>query len=333
MVLPLITGSFMDIHHVNYWDAQYWIDQCREWKDENWAGLITDMHDAGMDTVLILNCAFWGRPLYPANPITVGIQLPMGSRDPLGCILRRADDEGMDVYAGLGFFGRCSLCFNSDLTPQHDQWLVNMAEDILEKYGRHKSFKGFYLSNEISAVKQGGLFIEKEFQDTCEFVRLLRRRIGGLKLVTSPDNLKKPRPEQLHNLTEQLRQMNIDIFAYQDHAGFGWDYREAAEGFKMISGIHHSLKQQLWVNCELFSFDQRPDGRKICIPADFSRIRDQLQIAAQIADKIICYQYQGIMNRWSETVNIGHRDSDKRYGEYMQYRNEIIGCQSGRSAT
>jgi hypothetical protein len=319
MIKPIITGSFMDIQHVNNWDAQYWIDQCREWKDKNWEALIKDMFDIGIDTVLITGCALWGRPLYPADIGSVGLQLPMGSKDPLGRIIKTAGSLGMDVYAGLGFFGRNSMCYNIDLTPEHDSWLINMAEDILDKYSGYKSLKGLYLSSELSRVDQGGLFKEDEFEETCKFVYNLRKSIGRLQLVTSPDNLGMPGDWQIGRLTEQLRQMDIDVFAYQDHAGFNEDYEKAAKGFEVISKIHHGLNQQLWANCEVFSFRKRPDGRNVCIPSEFERIRRQLLLSSQYADKIIIYQYQGIMNKMTDLVNIGHPDSQKLYGEYMHF--------------
>ena len=117
---PLITGSFLDIQHVNYWDAQYWIDECREWRDENWTALIAEMKAAGLDTAILTNCALWGRPLYPANARTVGRQLPLPCPDPVGAIVRACEQHGLGLYLGLGAFGRYSLNANPDLTPEHD---------------------------------------------------------------------------------------------------------------------------------------------------------------------------------------------------------------------
>jgi hypothetical protein len=323
MIKPLITGSFMDIQHVNNWDAQYWIDQCREWKDVNWEALVSDMHGIGIDTVMITGSAIWGRPMYPADTENVGLQLPMGSADPLGCIIRSAEKRGMDVYPGLGFFGRCSMCFNTDLSPEHDQWLINIACDILKRYGRYKSLKGFYLSAEMSSIKEGGLFVQDECDELSRFVRNLRSNIGKMPLITSPDNLGIPAQGQMEQLYAQLGQLDIDIFAYQDHAGFGHDYIAAAEGFKAIAPIHRKMHQELWMNCEVFDLIKRPDGRNVCVPGDFGRIGKQLASAAAIADKIVIYQYQGIMNRMTELVNIGSENTDSLYRQYVEYMNNM----------
>lgn len=132
---PLITGSFLDIQHVNNWDAQYWIDECREWQDENSSALVAEMKAVGLDTVILTNCALWGRPLYPANRQTVGLSWPLPCADPVGAIVRACEMHGLGIFLGLGAFGRYSLNANPDLSPEHDVWLANMAEDLRDKYG------------------------------------------------------------------------------------------------------------------------------------------------------------------------------------------------------
>jgi hypothetical protein len=323
---PLITGSFIDIQHVNNWDAQYWVDECRDWRDENWAALVAEMHATGLDTVILTGCAIWGRPLYPANPKTVGRQLPMVCADPVGAIMRAADKRGMDVYLGLGAFGRYSLNANPDLSPEHNTWLASMAEDLREKYGHLKALKGFYLTAEAHGIKEGGLFAQDDCDKTARFVQIIRERVPGARLMMSPANLKKPRPEQLDPLARQLEQLHVDIFAYQDHAGFEklyptLNFSVAAEGYQLIKPLHEKLGQQMWVNCEIFEYtEKRPDGRRVCTSCEFERLERQLAVAAPVADKLIIYQYQGLMNRRSKLVNIGAPGCDALHDAYAAYR-------------
>lgn len=323
---PLITGSFIDVQHVNNWDAQYWVDECREWRDENWDAIVADMHTMGIDTVILTGCAIWGRPLYPANRRTVGIQLPMVCRDPVGAIVRAADQRNMSVFLGLGAFGRYSLNANPDLSPEHDTWLGNMAEDLRERYGRFKALQGFYITAEAHGIEEGGLFFQEDCDKTARFVRSIRERVGDARLMMSPANLKKPRPERLEPLQRQLEQLNVDVFAYQDHAGFEKVYKnlsfsEAAEGYSLIKPPHEKLGQQMWVNCEVFEYtEKRPDGRRVCTPCAFERLERQLRAAAPIADKLVIYQYQGLMNRRSELVNIGAPGAEALHDAYVRFR-------------
>lgn len=306
---PLITGSFIDIQHVNNWDA-----------------IVADMHEVGIDTVILTGCAIWGRPLYPANRETVGIQLPMACPDPVGAIVRAADRRGMGVYLGLGAFGRYSLNANPDLSPEHDTWLGNMAEDLRDRYGAYEALRGFYITAEAHGIKEGGLFAQDDCDKTARFVQSIRERVGNAKLVMSPANLKKPRPEQPAPLQRQLQQLDVDIFAYQDHAGFEKVYKDlsftrAAEGYALIRPLHEKLGQQMWVNCEVFEYtEKRPDGRRVCTSCAFERLERQLRVAAPIADKLVIYQYQGLMNSRSRLVNIGAPGAEALHDAYVSFR-------------
>ncbi|MBS0662993.1 MAG: DUF4434 domain-containing protein [Verrucomicrobia bacterium] len=329
MIPPLITGSFIDIQHVNNWDAQYWVDECREWTDENWDAIVGDMHALGLDTLILTGCAIWGRPLYPANPRTVGRQLPMRCADPVGALVKATERRGMAIYLGLGAFGRYSLNANPDLSPEHNDWLGQMAVDLRERYGGSRALRGFYLTAEAHGIKEGGLFAQDDCDKTARFVRSIRECVPGATLMMSPANLKKPRPDQLDALARQLEQLNVDIFAYQDHAGFekvypNLNFHVAAEGYAVIKPLHEQLGQQLWVNCEVFEYtEKRPDGRRVCTACEFSRLERQLQVASAVADKVIIYQYQGLMNRRSPLVNIGAPGAEALYRDYAQYRARI----------
>ena len=327
---PLITGSFLDIQHVNNWDAQYWIDECGEWQDENWDALVAGMKAMGLDTAILTNCALWGRPLYPANRQTVGAQLPMPCKDPVGAIVRACEKHGLGLFLGLGAFGRYSLNANPDLTPEHDTWLACMALDLQEKYGHYRALQGFYLSTEVHAVKGGGVFEAADCAKTAKFVKTIRERVPGAKLMMSPAHLGRPRPEQLDPLLRQLEQLNVNIVAYQDHAGFeqlypSLNFNEAAEGYGLIKPLHEKAGQQLWVNCEVFEYtEKRPDGRRACTPCQFERLRRQLLAAAPVADKLIIYQYQGLMNQRTAKVNIGAPGTDELHDAYLKFRAEYL---------
>jgi len=284
------------------------------------------MKAMGLDTVILTNCAIWGRPLYPANPRTVGRQLPMPCKDPVGAVVRACDQHDLALFLGLGAFGRYSLNANPDLTPEHNTWLAAMAEDLREKYGSSRALQGFYLSTEAHAVKGGGLFEPADCEQTGRFVKTIRERVPGAKLMMSPAHLGRPRPEQIDQLQRQLEQLDVDIVAYQDHAGFeklypSLDFREAAEGYRLIKPLHQRAGQQLWVNCEVFEYtEKRPDSRRICTPCGFDRLERQLTAAAPVADKIIIYQYQGLMNRRSPLVNIGAPGTDELHDAYLKFR-------------
>jgi hypothetical protein len=53
---------------------------------------------------------------------------------------------------------------------------------------------------------------------------------------------------------------------------------------------------------------------------EFERLERQMGVAAPIADKLIIYQYQGLMNKRSSLVNIGAPGTDELHAAYAAHR-------------
>jgi hypothetical protein len=319
----MITGSFFDIVHINPFDAAYWSDRCRFWKDENWQALFDDMHGIGMDTAICIATANWGRPLFSPKHKDLGLQIEMACEDPLEICFDRAEKLGMKMFLGLGYRGRCSQVrdYARMEKPWPDiwfEWNTLLAEELMLQYGGRKGFGGFYIAYEID-FNDGDAPLELYEKWLGEY---LRPAIGkDVKLLASPGSLANH--YDISKLPSQLERTTIDILAPQDYGGRSNDIAEAlrlvqanADAMEKISPQLDSAGIELWCNCELFATEPSLEGRIYCVPGPIERIKKQIEIAAQVAGKTICYQYQGIMNRRSESVNIGREDCDALYKEY-----------------
>ena len=323
MTEPKITGSFFDLQHVNIWDAAYWTDTCRFWKEDNWRALVADMHGIGINTLICTNGALWGRPMFPGYDETLGLQLQMGCEDPLTVCVDEADRLGMEMYHGIGLRGRVSQVRDYSLMepPWPEDWFrwnTAMAEALVDKYGDRPSFKGLYMTYEMSFSEHQVALYEQLMK------KWLRPAVGKVDFLASPGSLGS-HPD-LSLLAGQLERMDIDILACQDYGGRDNDIGKALEFVEQnLIGLEHARKivddvgVTLWTNCETFSRREGPDGRPICLPGPIERITQQLSMQAPIADKIICYQYQGIMNRQTDLVNIGAEGTQELYDGYTAY--------------
>ncbi len=327
MIIPRITGSFFDLQHVNIWDAAYWTDKCRYWDEENWRALVADMHGIGIDTLICTGGALWGRPMFTGYEDTVGLPLQMGCEDPLTVCVDEADRLGMGIYLGIGLRGRVSQVRDySDMKPPWPEdwfrWNTAMAEALVDKYGDRPSFKGLYITYEMDFSEYQVDLYEQLMK------QWLRPAVGKVDFLASPGSLGN-HPD-LDLLPGQLERMDIDILACQDYGGRDNDIDKALELVKQnLAGLERARKivdnvdVTLWTNCEVFSRRQGPDGRPICIPGPIERIVQQLRMQAPIADKVICYQYQGIMNRRTELVDIGAAGTQDLYNGYINYLNKL----------
>ena len=72
---------------------------------------------------------------------------------------------------------------------------------------------------------------------------------------------------------------------------------------------------------ELFYFEDGDGGN--LLPADFNkRIIRQMEIISPFVDKILCYQYIGIMNKPGTDIIAGHPDSLRLYEQYSAWYNQ-----------
>lgn len=337
MAEPIIRGSFFDIQHVNPWNAQYWSEECRDWKEENWRALVADMHGIGMETIIAVSTALWGKPFFPGYEKTVGRPMKLGCDDPLGVICDEADARGMRLFLGMGFRGRCSQIRDyAGMEPPWPEiwfrWTTALSEALCERYGDRKCFSGLYIPTEMSRDNEAGgcRFLEHEVALYEQLMRdWIRPAVGAVPVLASPDYLIDP---DLDAAARQFERMDVNIIAYQDLGGRGDDQgygpaypriKRAAEAYRKIKPIHEKTGVELWTNCELFIHVPRPDGRWENLAGPIERIIYQLQTETDPADYVICYQYQGIMNRHTELVNIGHPGTQKLYDEYRKYLDRL----------
>jgi hypothetical protein len=320
---PILTGSFFDLIHVNSWDATYWTDTCRYWKEENWRALMRDMHAVGMDTAILVSAAWWGRPLFPGYEKTVGIPVRMGCTDPLGACADEANRLGMKMFFGAGLRGRVSQVRDyADMQPPWPEvwfrWNTALAEALVDRYGKMPCFGGLYIPYEIDFKSYQIELYEKLIG------KYLRPAVGKVKLLASPGSL--GRDTNLGTLPADVVRMGIDILAPQDYGGRSTDPAKAlelvkrnADGLQRLRAPLRDAGITLWTNCEVFVLEKTPSGRNLTLPGPVERVIEQIRLQAPLVEKLICYQYQGLMNRRTRLVNIGHPSVDEFYRGYRSF--------------
>ena len=319
----LISGSFIFVFHPNVWDMAY-CDEALFWQEENWRAMIRDMHNVGMDTCIWANSAFWGRPLFPGHEKKVGRPLKMGCADPMGVCADEADRLGMKIFYAVGLRGRVSQVrdYATMEKPWPDvwfQWNTNLAEALVQRYGSRPSFQGLYIAYEMD-------FDDHEIELYEKLIRHhLRPVIGDTKLLASPGNIGHL-AENPDKLIKKVQRTGFDVLAPQDYGGRSRDVEKALElvrnnarGLERVAGPLRDIGVTLWSNCETFVLQPTPDGRRACMPGPIERIKQQIEIQSPLVQKLITWIYQGVMNRRTDLVNVGHPSTDALYQQYVEY--------------
>jgi len=280
-----------------------------------------DMRGLGIDTAICGSAANWGRPVFGGYEKTVGLPLKLGCEDPLGVCVDEAEKLGMKMFFGVGFRGRVSQVRDyAKMEPPWPKvwftWNTALAEALMERFGGRKCFAGLYIAYEVDFQEHQVELYEKLMKEH------LRPAVGkGVKLLASPGMYQMER-EEVERLPGQLERMGIDILAPQDCGGRENGLERVQKNVAVLEAIRGPLEGigvELWCNIETFGREMGPDGRPRCIAGPMERIEKQIAMQEKLVKKLICYQYQGIMNRRTKLVNIGHASTEKLYADYAAY--------------
>ncbi|MBE3597503.1 MAG: hypothetical protein IMX02_01395 [Limnochordaceae bacterium] len=82
--------------------------------------------------------------------------------------------------------------------------------------------------------------------------------------------------------------------------------------------LHDRARLPLWADVELFRFEG-PVYRSPLVPAPWERILAQLTAASRYVDRILAYQYLGLMNPPDSPATAGHPSSVALYRAYARW--------------
>lgn len=192
-------------------------------------------------------------------------------------------------------------------------------EEIYGKYGHHKSFYGWYYANESWLDPYFGDFVIPYVNECTHIAKSLKANSVN---IIAPYNIRAEKSDD--TFVRQLEQLDVDIVAYQDGVGVGvTKLGEASRYFENLAKAHQKAgRSRIWADMELFYFEQTTHGSLIA--ADFNdRIIHQMEDISPFVEKILVYQYLGIMNKPGSLANAGLRDETVRlYKQYMSWYNK-----------
>jgi Domain of unknown function (DUF4434) len=192
---------------------------------------------------------------------------------------------------------------------------LQAIEQLAHLYGHHKSFHGWYWPNEA--------FIDQYYSD--EFIRyvntcskLARRLTPRAKILIAPYGTRVAVPDDKY--VKQLESLDVDVVAYQDEVGVQKSTPDETPAFYEGLRKAHDRAQRsaIWADVEIFRFEGAV-YKSALLPAPFSRVLRQLQAVSQWVDKILVYQYQGMMNKPGSKAFCGSPASTRLYTAYAEW--------------
>ena len=310
-IKPFI-GSWFEFEHHNQAEGKYWNPVVSKFTTEQWKAKIKEMHQAGMEYLVMLAVAYDGKTYYPSE---LQPRHDYVCDDPLEAVLQAADECGVKFFVSNDYWSNWMQVEKA----MNDEAIWRLREEGMEevagKYAHHKSFYGWYYPHET------GLNHTID-ETTISYVNRCSQKAKALtpKALTliAPYGTNRVRPDD--DYVRKLERLDIDIMAYQDEVGV----RKTKAGTAGIyyEGLYKAHakagRSRLWADLEIFEFEGET-YRSALIPASFERIQIQLEDISPYVEHVLIYQYLGMMNQPGSMAFAGHKDSEKLYGEYMNW--------------
>ena len=308
-----IAGSWFEFQHPGGKEGVYWDRDLRHFTADQWREKIREISETGMEYLVMMNVAAQGYAFYDTE---LAPKFQMGCEDPIETVLAAADEFGIKFFVSNDFwstdFDAVKMMTDKELARKR----AKCMEEIFGKYGHHKSFYGWYYPNESWLEPYFGDYVIPYVNECTQIAKSLNANCVN---IIAPYNIKAEKCDD--TFVKQLEQLNVDIVAYQDGVGVGaTKLGEASRYFENLYKAHQkAARSRIWADMELFYFEQTTHGS--LISADFNeRIIRQMEDISPFVDKILVYQYLGIMNKPNSLAHAGLRDESVRlYNQYMDW--------------
>jgi hypothetical protein len=309
-----ITGTFLDeISH----DIPH-----QNWGEKEWDQDFAYMKAIGIDTVILIRSGYRKFITYPSKYLLQKHNCYLPSVDLVDLYLRLADKYKMKFYFGLYDSGKYWDTGDLSWEVEDNKYVI---DEVWENYGKkYKSFRGWYISGEISRKTKGAIGAFHAMGKQCKDVSgglptFISPWIDGKKAVeASGSSLSK---ENAVSVQEHEREWGeifdgihdvVDACAFQDgHI----DYDELDAFFTVNKRMADRYGMKCWTNAETFDRDMPIKF----LPIKFDKLRMKLEAAARAGyDKGITFEFSHFMSPQSAYAQAGHLYN--RYKEYFNLR-------------
>jgi hypothetical protein len=309
----LITGTFIDeISH----DIPH-----QNWGPAEWERDFQHMAAMGIDTVILIRSGYRKFITYPSAYLMDKHGCFRPPVDLVQLFLSLADKYNMSFYFGLYDSG--IYWDTGDLAHEiEDNKFV--IEEVWKQYGHHASFKGWYLSMEISRRTIGAVEAFRTLGLQCKAASnglptLISPWIDGKKAVLAASaQLTKTDAVSVEEHEREWREIfhgvqgAVDAVAFQDGQ---IDYTELDTFFSVNKKLADQYGLQCWTNAE--SFDR--DMPIKFLPIKFEKLRLKLEAARRCGyDKAITFEFSHFMSPQSAYIQAHHL-----YNRYLEYKQSL----------
>ena len=283
-----------------------------------WAAKTMELHEMGVDYLVILAVANDGKAVYPSSIMDHGY--PAGRISPVDAVMASAERLGMHVFMS------CGWARNQD-DNLRDPFVIERQRPIMDElvslYSDSPAFYGWYLPIE-SAFEP--ILPEHAVEGVNELAARARSLTPDKMVMISPYGICHA---DIDNplFEERIAALDVDIIAYQDEVGCVREpmpLPRLRDHLRKLGEIHSHTGIAYWVNVESFTWEKPATNSRqsALVPAAFGRYLAQIEAAsASGAERIISFAIAGIYDKPSSSYPLGQPVvSNEAYESYMSWK-------------
>ena len=321
----MIGGAYVGLYHWNEQEGCRWNSDIEKMTDEQWRELVRSMHTIGMNIILIqelfrnqqyagrhnIKCdGYHGRAYYPSKLFPE--RMPIAAEDPIEAIFSEADKLGMQVCPGIGMYAWF------DYSADSLAWHIKVAEEVWERYGHHPSFYAWKVAEEGPGDLTDNSQNPQSREELCRFFEKFTVYLKQL----APDKpvMMARNTYGIKGAEETYRKLlpNLDILmSFCFHRMELADNMTGEEAATILQALCDEAGSHLWMNMEIFLFENNIELNAL-IPRPIEEILHDLKRFPGF-EKIVCYQYPGLMNNPNMSITPGGHETVKLYRDYQHY--------------
>ncbi len=308
-----IEGSWFEFQHHSLIEGKYWNPTLEKFTAADWEKKIKEIAEAGIRYLVLLDVAIYDKTFYPSKLLS---QHELGCPDPLETVLAAADKYGIRFFISNGFFGNWYKPYDLMTGKEANTLREKAMEEIAIKYAHHKSFYGWYYPNETGIRGcYDDAFMSYVNKSTTAALKLTPKA----KTLIAPYGTRQVKADDKY--VSQLGKMDVDFIAYQDEVGVRKSTAsETGHFYEQLSKAHKKAgRAELWADVEMFEFEGET-YKSALLPAPAGRVIEQLNAIEPFVEKILIYQYTGLINKPGSPVYAGSKGSADLYKKLVEHK-------------
>jgi len=291
-----ITGTFLDeiTHDI----------PSNNWGREEWAEDFRIMKSIGIDTVILIRAGVGRIAAFPSKVLQREIDIFPVYDDLVDLFLALAEENDMDFL--FGTYDSATHARERNLQKELDIGKA-FVDEVWERYGHRKAFKGWYLTFEIGKMEKRRVECLYQLGKHCKDLspglpNLISPYLYGSKLVDDPLTL----DQHCADWDEILSILTgvVDIVAFQDGQV---DYDVLPEFLRANSELIGNHGMRPWSNVETFDRDMPFDFP----PIDWRKLWWKMHAAEAVGvEKLITFEFSHFMSPnscWPAARNLFRR--------------------------